>query len=119
MCENEVAKLAEVIQLMHHGPEGAVDYAKNAACGRNGYCAGCWRVAHYIIENYTKQKKGTMPMPEATQEQLRDEVIHTLHKHGVESGCVPLTEDIMETVIKAWYFGRDTGYREVRDARNG
>ena len=57
MCENEVAKLAEVIQLMHHGPEGAVDYAKNAACGRNGYCAGCWRVAHYIIENYTKQKK--------------------------------------------------------------
>ena len=60
-----------------------------------------------------------MPMPEATKEQLRDEVIHTLHKHGVESGCVPLTEDIMETVIKAWYFGRDTGYREVRDARNG
>lgn len=57
MCENEVAKLAEVIQLMHHGPEGAVDYAKNAACGRNGYCAGCWRVAHYIIENYTNKRK--------------------------------------------------------------
>lgn len=60
-----------------------------------------------------------MPMPEVTKEQLRDEVIHTLHKYGVESGCVPLTEDIMETVIRAWYFGRDTGYREARDARNG
>lgn len=57
-----------------------------------------------------------MAMPEATKAQLRDEVIHTLHKHGVESGCVPLTEDIMETVVKAWYFGRDTGYREARDA---
>ena len=54
-------------------------------------------------------------MPEATKEQLREEVIHTLHKHGVEAGCVPLTEDIMETVIRAWYFGRDTGYRETID----
>ena len=42
-----------------------------------------------------------MGMPEATKNQLRDEVIHTLHKHGVESGCVPLTEDIMETVVRA------------------
>ena len=57
-------------------------------------------------------------MLEATKEQLREEVIHTLHKHGVEFGCVPLTEDIMETVVKAWYFGRDTGYREVRDEEN-
>ena len=56
-----------------------------------------------------------MWMSEATKEQLRDEVIHNLHKHGVESGCVPLTEDIMSTVVKAWIFGRDTGYGEARD----
>ena len=55
-----------------------------------------------------------MGMAEATKEQLQNEVIHTLHKHWVEQGCVPLTEEIMETVIKAWYFGRDTGYRESK-----
>lgn len=56
-----------------------------------------------------------MGMPETTKEQLRHEVIYTLHKHRVELRCVPLTEDIMETVVRAWYFGRDTGYRESRD----
>lgn len=55
-----------------------------------------------------------MEMPGAIKNQLRDEVIHTLHKHGVESGCVPLTEDIMETVVRAWYFGSDTGYMEAK-----
>ena len=59
-----------------------------------------------------------MAMPEATKDQLKREVIHTLLKHGVESGCVPLTEDIMGTVVRAWYFGRDTGYREARDEEN-
>lgn len=63
-----------------------------------------------------KEVRQDMAMPEATKEQLKNEVIHALHKHSIEFGCVPLTEEIMDTVVKAWYFGRDTGYREARDA---
>lgn len=51
-------------------------------------------------------------MPEATRKQLEREVIHALHEYGVEQGCVPLTEAIMETLRKAWVFGRDAGYNE-------
>lgn len=54
--DDEVTKLAESIQMLHHGPEGAVDFSKNAACGRNGHCAGCWRVARYIVDNYTRKR---------------------------------------------------------------
>lgn len=62
-----------------------------------------------------------MGIPEATKKQLRNEVICTLRKnncHFVDCGCVCLLTDIMETVCKAWIFGRDTGYREARDEEN-
>ena len=31
----------DMINARRYLQGGAVDYAKNAACGRNGYCAGC------------------------------------------------------------------------------
>ena len=54
-----------------------------------------------------------MGMPEATKEQLKHEVTLALGKHGIVSARLVAT--LMETVVKAWYFGRDTGYREVID----
>lgn len=56
-----------------------------------------------------------MGMPEATKVQLEDEVLHTLQAWGIDFGALSMTAEIMSTVVKAWYFGRDTGYREVRD----
>lgn len=58
-----------------------------------------------------------MVMPEATKEQLRREVTEALGTHWI--GSDRLVATLMETVVKAWYFGRDTGYREARDARKG
>ena len=56
-----------------------------------------------------------MGMPGATKVQLREEVRHTLQAWGIDFGALSMTAEIMATVVKAWYFGRDTGYREARD----
>ena len=60
-----------------------------------------------------------MGMPEKTRVQLENEVRHMIEAWGIDYGALSMTAEIMSTVEKAWYFGRDTGYREARDARNG
>lgn len=52
-------------------------------------------------------------MPEATKDQLEREVIHVIHQHGIEFGCVPLTNELIEIVKKAYIFGKDAAYREA------
>ena len=62
-----------------------------------------------------------MAMPEATKEQLEYEVRHAFRDYAKMGWSVPVPDfnptikEIMETVVKAWIFGRDTGYREARD----
>ena len=60
-----------------------------------------------------------MPMAKATEQQLEAEVIATFREQLPFAWDVHLLKKVMATVRKAWVFGRDTGYREARDARNG
>lgn len=57
-------------------------------------------------------------MPEATKEQLKQEVIATFREMLPFAWDVDLLKEVMATVHKAWIFGRDTGYREARDEEN-
>ena len=59
-------------------------------------------------------------MPEATKDQLEREVIHVIHQHNVKCGCIPLTNELMEIVEKAYIFGKDAAYHEAyNDIKNG
>lgn len=59
-----------------------------------------------------------MGMPDATKNQLRDEVIATFREQLPFAWDGHLLKEVMATVRKAWVFGRDTGYREARDEEN-
>lgn len=56
-------------------------------------------------------------MPEATEKQLEREVLHAFREFEIMGWSVsdynPTIQEIMETVRRAWIFGRDAGYREA------
>ena len=59
-----------------------------------------------------------MAMAKATEQQLEAEVIATFREQLPFAWTDHLLKEVMATVRRAWGFGRDTGYREARDAEN-
>ena len=45
-------------------------------------------------------------MPKELKDKLEREIIHILHSHGFECGCVPATEELLEVVSKAYASGK-------------
>ena len=46
------------------------------------------------------------------EKRIRSEIDSILTRHGVEQGCKPITDEMMDVMRKAWIFGYNAGYKE-------
>ena len=49
------------------------------------------------------------------ENRIRSEIDSILTRYGVEQGCIPIGDEMMDVMRKAWIFGYNAGYRETRD----
>ena len=47
-------------------------------------------------------------MPKEIKDAIEREIIHILHTHHYECGCVPATEELLAVAKKAYEIGRET-----------
>ena len=46
------------------------------------------------------------------EKRIRSEIDSILTRHGVEQGFVPIADEMMDVIRKAWIFGYNAGYKE-------
>lgn len=45
------------------------------------------------------------------EKRIRSEIDSILTRHGVEQGCKPIADEMMDVMRKAWIFGYNAGHK--------
>ena len=45
------------------------------------------------------------------EKRIRIEIESILTRHGVEQGCIPIADEMMDVMRKAWIVGYNAGYK--------